>query len=266
MRINIHGRWVLLPMVCLLVATLGLIGCNGNTSVAVGGSTTVQPLTEKWRDAYEANHEDIDVTVEGGGSTAGVAGVSDGRFDIGAISRDLKSSEKEQWPELVDHAVAYDGVAIVVHPSNPNGITDITLEEIANIFEQGSTSTWTVVSREEGSGTRETFENRVMGDMEIASSAEFQTSNGAIKQKVANTENAIGYLSLGYVDDSVQAITVDGIECAIATVQDSSYPIARILYLVTWNEPEGEIKDFIDFAKSSEGQQIVEDEGYIAII
>lgn len=265
MRRRITRKWIVVPLAGLLLLVMGLAGCNGDSTIAVGGSTTVQPLAEKWRDAFEAAHENVDVTVEGGGSSAGVAGVSDGRFDIGALSRDLKDSEKEAHPELVDHAVAYDGVAIVVHPSNPNNATDLTLAEIAEIFAEGSTSTWTVVSREEGSGTRETFETKVMGELEIAASAEFQTSNGAIKQKVANTENAIGYLSLGYVDDSVEMVTVGGIESNDDTVRDGSYSIARTLYFVTWGEPDGEIKDFIDFTQGAEGQQIVEEEGYISL-
>jgi len=253
-------RWVYIAVSVVLVFSAILVaGCGGGSGIDVGGSTTVQPLAEKWASAYQ----EADVTVSGGGSSAGVKGVAESIFDIGAISRDLKSDETDKWPELVPYGVAYDGVAIVVHPSNP--INNLSLEEVRDIFASGSSSTWTVVSREEGSGTRETFENKVMGEEEISASAEFLPSNGSIKQKVATTSNAIGYLSLGYVDDDVKAVAVDGVACSTDTVRGGSYPIARTLYFVTKGEAEGDILDFINFCLSTEGQQIVEGQGYISI-
>jgi len=253
-------RWVYIAVALVLASAAMLVaGCGGGGGIGVGGSTTVQPLAEKWAAAYK----DADVNVTAGGSSAGVKGVTEGILDIGAISRDLKPDETEKWPELMPTAVAYDGVAIVVHPLNP--IDDLSLEEIRDIFAAGSSSAWTVVSREAGSGTRDTFENKVMGEEEISANTEFLPSNGSIKQKVASTSNAIGYLSLGYVDSSVKAIKIDGVACNISTVRNGSYPISRALYFVTKGEPEGDVLKFIEFCLSTEGQQIVEEEGYISI-
>jgi len=255
-------RWIYIAVSLVLAFAAVLVaGCGGGGGIDVGGSTTVQPLAEKWAKAYEG----VDVTVSGGGSSAGVKGVAEGILDIGAISRDLKSDETDEWPDLVPTIIAYDGVAIVVNPSNPNEITDLTIEEVRDIFAAGSSSTWTVVSREEGSGTRETFEKKVMGEEEISASAEFLPSNGAIKQKVAATSNAIGYISLGYVDDDVEAVSVDGVVCNTDNVRIGTYPISRALYYVTEGEPEGDVLDFIEFCLSTQGQQIVEEEGYISI-
>jgi phosphate transport system substrate-binding protein len=153
----------------------------------------------------------------------------------------------------------------VVHPSNPNGVTDLSIKEVRDIFAAGSGFTWTVVSREEGSGTRETFEKKVMGDEEISASAEFLPSNGAVKQKVAATSNAIGYLSLGYVDSSVKAVNIDGVECNTSTVRSGAYAVSRTLYYVTKGEAEGDVLDYINFCLSTQGQQIVEEEGYIPL-
>ena len=253
------NRWLIATAMVVFAFALVLgAGCGGG-GIEVGGSTTVQPLAEKWAAVYE----DADVTVSGGGSSAGVKGVTGGIFDIGAISRDLKSDETDKWPDLIPHAIALDGVAIVVHPSNP--IDSLSIEEIRDIFATGTNSTWTVVSREEGSGTRETFEKKVMGEEEISAKVEFLPSNGAIKQKVATTSSAIGYVSLGYVDDDVKAVAVNGVDCATETVRNGTYPIARTLYFVTKGEPEGEVLDFINFCLSPEGQQIAEEEGYISI-
>ncbi len=122
-----------------------------------------------------------------------------------------------------------------------------------------------MVSREEGSGTRETFEKKVMGESEISANAEFLPSNGAVKQKVATTPSAIGYISLGYVDDSVKAVAVNGVDCTTETVRNGTYPIARTLYFVTRGQPMEEVLDFINFCLSLEGQRIAEEEGYISI-
>jgi len=258
-------RSFLLPLFILIVAALALAGCGGTTSstITTGGSTTVQPLADKWAKAFEAQDPGIKVIVQGGGSSAGVKGCAQGTLDIGAASRELKSSETDQWPDLVVTHVAADGVAIVVHPSC--SVTSLTLEEIRDIFAAGSNNTWTVLNREEGSGTREVFEKKVMADAEVASNAEFLPSNGAIKQKVASTANAIGYISLGYVDSSVKALSIGGIACSEANCLSGSYPVTRYLNFITKGEPAGQSGKFIDFCLGAKGQKIVEQEGYISV-
>ncbi len=262
---RMKGGLFLLPLIGLILAALVSGGCSSGPSSTIteGGSTTVQPLAEKWAKAFEAKNPGAEVIVQGGGSSAGIKGCAEGTFDIGAASRELKSSETSQWPDLVVTHVAADGVAIVVHPSN--NIADLTLEEMRNIFATGSNATWTVINREEGSGTREVFEKKVMAGTEVSPNAEFLPSNGAVKQKVASTPNAIGYISLGYVDSSVKALSIDGVACNKANCLNGSYPVMRYLSFITKGEPKGLIREFIDFCLSAEGQRIAEEEGYIPI-
>ncbi|MBN2186587.1 MAG: phosphate ABC transporter substrate-binding protein [Dehalococcoidia bacterium] len=258
-------RWFLLSLTGLILAALALSGCGQSSpeSIVVGGSTTVQPLAEKWAKVFEAKNPDVEVTIQGGGSSAGVKGCAQAILNIGAASRELKSSEIREYPDLIVTHVAADGVAIVVHQSSST--TNMTLEEIKNAFATGSNQTWTVINREEGSGTREVFEEKVMAGAEVSSNAEFLPSNGAVKQKVASTANAIGYISLGYVDSSVKALSVGDVTCNEANCLNGSYPVTRYLNFVTKGEPEGQPKEFISFCLSSEGQKIVEEEGYISI-
>jgi len=258
-------RLFLVSLVGLILAALVMGGCGHSQSgtITEGGSSTVQPLADKWAEAFMAKNPDVNIIVQGGGSSAGVKGCAQGTFDIGAASRELKSSEASQWPDLVVTHVAADGVAIVVHPSS--SIANLTLEEVKNIFANGSNDTWTVISREEGSGTREVFEKKVMVGTEIASNAEFLPSNGAVKQKVASTANAIGYISIGYVDLSVKALSIGGVACNKDNCRSGSYPVTRYLNFITKGDTEDLIKRFIDFCLSSEGQKIVEEEGYVSV-
>jgi phosphate transport system substrate-binding protein len=259
------SRKILIGIVTTLALSAMLAaGCSGGGgTVIIGGSTTVQPLSESWTEAFIADNPDVEISVQGGGSSAGVKGAADGTLDIGAASREMKSEEASTFPNLVVHHVAADGVAIIVHPGS--AVADLTLAEIRDIFAAGSSDEWTVINREEGSGTREVYEEIVMDGVKVAPNAEFLPSNGAVKQKVASTENAIGYISLGYVDSSVKAVKVDGVVCSEDNVINGSYPVMRYLNYITDGEPDGTVKDYIDFCLSSTGQQIAADEGYIKL-
>jgi len=252
---------------CVALLALGAMlvtGCSrGGGSITIGGSTTVQPLSEVWAVAYMAKHSDIEIAVQGGGSSAGVKGAAESVLDIGAASREVKADELSKWADLKVFRVAADGVAICVHPSR--NIDNLTLDEVQAIYMAGSNDEWTVISREEGSGTREVFEEKVMRGEKIAAKAEFLPSNGAVKQKLATTENGIAFISLGYVDSSVKAVTVDGVVCNEDTILDGSYPVMRHLNYITKGEPAGIVKEFIDFALGAEGQDVVEAEGYIPL-
>jgi phosphate transport system substrate-binding protein len=139
------------------------------------------------------------------------------------------------------------------------------LSEVQGIFAAGTGSKWTVISREAGSGTREVFEEKVMAGVQISANAEYLGYNGAVKQKVAGTPNAIGYLSLGYVDSSVKTVTIDNVACTPENCLNNSYPISRFLNFITMGEPEGITLDFLKYCLSKEGQSIVADEGYIRV-
>lgn len=269
MQLSKKWKWLLFPIIaCFLVAALLITGCSGGTagSVTVAGSTTVQPLAEKLAEAFKAKKPDVVITIQGGGSSVGVKSVTDGTVDIGAASRELKPDE----PNLVKHLLARDGIAIIVHPSNP--VTGLTKEQVQRIF-AGNIAKWSqvggenkeihVVAREEGSGTRGAFEELVMGKELIKADAILQPSNGAVRTAVSSTPQAIGFISFGYIDNSVKALAINNVAATVENAQNGSYPIMRPLYLLTKTQPTGLVKEFIDFCLGPEGQNIVAKEGYI---
>jgi phosphate transport system substrate-binding protein len=258
----------------LVVVLVVLVGCSGGTAgtITTAGSTTVQPLAEKLEKAFERLKPEFDVIVGGGGSSVGVTACNDGTVDIGAISRELKADE----PQLVKHLLAKDGIAIVTAPGNP--VTGLTKAQVRAIY-GGTITNWnevggpnhsiTVVAREEGSGTRAAFEEMVMDKpepaAEITDKAILLPSNGNIKNAVAGDSYAIGFISFGYIDTTVKAVAIDGVEATEENAKDGSYPIVRPLYFLTKEQPTGLVKDFIDYCLSSEGQAIVSSEGYISV-
>ena len=247
-------------------------GLSGEITEA--GSTTVQPLAEKLAEAFSAKHPQVEITVQGGGSSVGVKSAGQGTVDVGAASRKVKESEMQEFPDLKVFTIARDGIAIVAHPAVP--LDGLTKEQVKGIF-AGEITNWqevggsdkliVVVSREEGSGTRAAFEEMVMGKKgpPIVDTAILQPSNGAVRTTVATTPDSIGYLSFGYLDESVKTLAVDGVEATEANAASGAYPIVRPLNLLTKGEPSGVVKAWLDFILSDEGQQIVVEEGYIAV-
>ncbi len=272
-----------LLLVGMVIATLSttVAGCQqaapmaaqpeGSEEEATGGelqlagSSTVQPLAQSLAEVYMEQNPDVKIDVQGGGSSVGVKSAAEGTTPIGMASRALKDSEMEEYPDLIAHTIARDGIAIVVHADVP--IDGLSLDEARQIF-AGEITSWgeiggpdetiVVVSREEGSGTRGAFEDMVMGDEAlIADTALLQPSNGAVKTTVASTPLSIGYISFGYLDDSVKALAIDGVEPTVAHAQSDAYSVVRPLNLITKGEPTGLAKAFLDFIMTDEGQQIV---------
>ena len=247
-------------------------GISGKLTVA--GSTTVLPINQECARLLMEENSALRISVSGGGSGHGVKSVGAGEIDIGAASRDVKAAELEQYPDLKPVAIGRDSVAIILHPSN--SVRDLTMEQASKIF-CGEITNWKdvggddadirVITREEGSGTREVFEKYVMKpfEREIAGAASVKSSNGEVRATVSSDAKSIGYLSLGYVDSSVKAVEIDGVTATVANVRSDEYPISRSLYLITKGEPSELEQAFIDFVLSSEGQQVVEDMGYIKV-
>jgi phosphate transport system substrate-binding protein len=265
-------KWLILPMVAaLLVATFLLAGCSSGGSLGTineNGSTTVQPLAEKLAKAFEANNPGVKVDIKGSGTAAGITSVNNGLVDIGAASRELTPAD----PPLVKHLLARDGIAIIVPPSNP--VTNLTKDQVIAIF-AGNITNWSqvggpnkgidVMAREEGSGTRTAFQDLVMGKELIRADATLQNSNGALKTAVSNDPQAVGFLSLGYLDSSVKALAMNGVPATEENAKNDTYPVVRPLYFLTKQPPTGIVKDFIDFCTGPDGQKIVAQEGYITI-
>ena len=274
-KINIH---VLAGIGISMILLMGFMGCIGgekeSKTLSLAGSTTVEPIALRVAEVYMEKHPDVKVTVQGGGSSTGIKMVGEGTVDIGNASRKIKDEEKDLYPDLVGTIIAYDGIAIVVHPSNP--VENLTKQQLQDIY-AGKITNWkelggedreiVVVTRAEGSGTHDTFMELIMnkGKIEETSSALQKPSNGAVKATVAGNENAIGYIGLGYIDSSVKVMKIDGVTPSSTTVKDGTYLLSRALYMYTKGTPSGVAKDFINFILSDEGQNIVEEVGFIRI-
>ena len=247
-------------------------GLSGELTIA--GSTTMLPINQECARLLMDANPNVRISVSGGGSGHGVKSAGAGEIDIGAVSRDVKASELEQYPDLKTVAIGKDSVAVVVHPSN--AVSDLTLEQMALIF-SGEITNWKdlggadgdirIITREEGSGTRETFETYVMTPFAvyIAAQASVKSSNGEVRATVSSDARSIGYLSLGYADSTMKALRVGGIAATVENVVAGDYPIQRSLYLITKGDPDELEQAFINFVLSSEGQEVVEDMGYIKV-
>lgn len=230
-------------------------------SIQIAGSTSVQPLSEELAMMFMEKYPDVKVNVAGGGSGAGIKAVQNGTSHIGASSRELKPEEKN----VKEFVIAKDAIAVIVNPANP--VSDLTMDQIKRVF-SGEMTNWkdlggkdapiTVVIREDGSGTRGAFEEIVLGEYKFTDKAIIQNSTGALRTTVAGTPDAIGFVSLGALNDEVKAIKIDGVEITKENVLNGSYKIARPFIYLTKEEPEGLTKHFIDFVLSSEGQEIIE--------
>jgi phosphate transport system substrate-binding protein len=276
-------KLILLPGISIfLLIVIGLTGCSqaavpaGNGLIELrgtineAGSTSVQPLAEMMAKAFMQKYPDVTVNISGGGSSAGVKAVAAGTVDIGAVSREILINE----PDLITYCIARDGVAIVVHESN--ALTGINIENVAKIY-AGEITNWkevggaderiVVISREEGSGTREVFDEFVIKPYhkKIKAGALFFDSNGAIRTKVSSEKNAIGYLSFGYIE-GLKPLMLNNVAPTVENVQNGRYPIVRRLYFITKNIPSEPVRSFIDYCRSNEGQKIVESQGYIPIV
>lgn len=244
--------------------------------VIMEGSTTVLPIAQACAERLMDKNKDVDITVRGGGSGVGIASIIDSTCTIGDASRAIKSSEiKKALERGVDpkgNVVAMDGIAVVINPSNT--IKAFTKKQVKDIY-IGAISDWSqlggvpgkivVFSRDTSSGTYEAFGALALGGTKPKPDALLQASNQAVVTSVAKTPQGIGYAGLGYVNDSVKAIPVDGVECTKTTVLSAKYPLSRPLYMYTNGKPQGNAKIVIDFILSEEGQKIVEEQGFVAL-
>lgn len=250
--------------------TMGLLsGCSQkfDSDIVIAGSTSVQPYTEVLAEEYMILHPGTEIDIQGGGSAAGIAAAQSGIADIGMSSRSLKDEEKGLW--YVE--IARDGLAVIVNPAN--SVQDLTLDQIRDIYAETIT-TWNevggpsskihVIAREEGSGTRSAFTDLVMGKTtEITPRAIVQDSNGAVRQLVADDPNAIGFISLGLVNEKVKALELGGVAATRENVENGSYKLSRPFLFVSLSEPTGLTKEFVDYILSAEGQEILMNEGLI---
>jgi phosphate transport system substrate-binding protein len=250
----------------LTVTPISACSFMPKAGIIVAGSTSVQPFAEVLAEEYMTLHPDVTIDIQGGGSAAGIMAAQSGTADIGMSSRELKDEEKSLW--YVE--IARDGLAVIVHPSNP--IRNLTLSQIRDIY-AATVSDWSqlggpkskihVITREDGSGTRAAFESLVMGKAEITPRAVVQDSNGAVRQLVADDPNSIGFISLGLVNETVKALELGGVAATRENVINGSYGLSRPFLFIARGQPTGQTKQFIDFTLSAEGQKLLAKEGLI---
>lgn len=236
--------------------------------LTVAGSTSIQPFADRWAEIYMRDHPSLVVNVQGGGSSAGIQAARVGAADIGMSSRELKPEEKD----LLEVIVAWDGLAIIVHATN--AINELSLVQVENIF-SGDIRNWrllggpdreiTVVTREEGSGTRGAFQEMVMKKIRIFRGAIVQDSNGTVREIVANDPDSIGYISLGLVNEKVKALRLEGVDPTYENIDKKLYTLIRPFLFLTSGPPRDKAKDFINFVLSRRGQELIRKEGLIPI-
>lgn len=243
--------------------------------LTVAGSSTILPITQECATLFMEENQLAYISVAGGGSGHGIKSAGSGEIDIGQSSRNVKDSELLNYPDLVLFSIGKDSVAVIINPNNPlAGSLDLTIEQIGEVF-SGEIDNWSqlggedheieVYTREEGSGTREVFTEYALGEKEFVATASVKPSNGEMRASVASNLYGISYVSLGYLDETVSAVVVDGIEATIENVQNGEYPITRILWVFTKGMPNKLEAAFITFIQGPEGQAVVEELGYIPI-
>jgi phosphate transport system substrate-binding protein len=269
MRTTIY-RTAVVTTGMLLALCVG-VGCvrKSENTITLAGSTAFQPFAEKLAEQYLATHKDVKINVQGGGSAVGVQAALASSAEIGMA--DLLTLPEEA-KALTSTVVARDGIAIIVHPTNP--LVDLTAAQARAVF-SGAITNWKdlggpdktirIISREEGSGTRKSFQKLVLGDAKLSPNALFQNSNGTIREAVASNPDAIGYLSIGLVDKRVKSVSYSGVAATNANVKNSTYPLARPIFFLTKGEVRPGAKAFIDYILSESAQKILEKEGLISV-
>ncbi len=284
------------PFSMALLGAAALLASTGSRAQAapkqqtlqIKGSDTMVNLVQAWGEIFMEKHPDVFVAVTGGGSGTGIAALIGKSCDIAASSRSMKEQElgqaRARQVEPQEHITALDGIAVVVHPSNPVG--QLTLEQLRAIF-TGEITDWSAVggksgrivllSREVNSGTHVFFKEHVLHrgagheQAEFAAGALLLSSSQAVADETAQNPQAIGYYGMGYISAKQRVVAV-GKDAAgpfvvpsIDAVRQERYPISRPLYLYTNGAPAGAVKLFMDFVASPTGQQIVGEQDFVPL-
>ena len=282
-------RTVAVAVAVALALAVAATSAGARTVIQNKGSDTLVNVAQAWAENYQNVNADVAVAVSGGGSGTGIAAMINATVDIANASRQMKRKEidlaKSRGQDPVEHVVGYDALAVFLHPDNP--LDSIGIPQLAEMYgEEGETESWSqlgievpgckgqeiiLVSRQNNSGTYAYFRKAVLGakrDYKLGTHDMHGSKD--VVHLVENTPCAIGYSGLAYATDHVKMVCVasgEGADCvnpSVATANDGSYPIARPLFMYTNGEPQGEIKSYLDWILSDEGQCIILDKGYAA--
>ena len=278
----------IIALVLTALLALSLVACGSETktddadktedktsteltgTVSTDGSTSMEKVIGALSESCMAQNGGVTVNYNPTGSGSGITAVQEGTCDIGLSSRALKDEEKSAG--LKETVLAYDGIAIIVHPDNP--VSDLSVEQIAKLY-TGEITNWkdvggddaeiVLIGREAGSGTRDGFES-ITGTKDACAYRQELTSTGDVINTVSQNPNAIGYASLSAVGESVKALTVGGVAATEDTVRDGSYVVQRPFVLVTkkGTELSPAAQSFFDYAISPEVADIIANAGAVA--
>ena len=247
-----------------------LAGLKGKIDIA-GGTAHIPVMKDAARHIM-TKYQQITITVAGGGSGVGIQKVAEGLVDIGNAGRPVSAKEREKYPKLRSFPFAVDGVAPAVNPANT--VSELTSIQIQNIF-SGKINNWKdvggddaeihIYNRDEASGTRSVFWKKCLNKGAVVESANIVASNGAMKVAVSQDRYALGYMSIGHLDKTVKALSLDGVAPTQENAINGRYPIVRKLFMNTNGAPAPLVKAFIDYVMSSEGAANISNHGYIPL-
>jgi phosphate transport system substrate-binding protein len=288
-----------LKLLAALPALAALVACGGGggpagrpakTVIQDKGSDTMVNVAQVWAEEYAKVAPDVEVEVSGGGSGVGLAALVKGAVDVANASRDIKPSEVEQakkntGKEPKEFTVGFDALAVYVPKDNP--LSEVTLQQLADIYaEDGKATRWSDlgvkipgaaddtivrVSRQSSSGTYEFFREHALGNKDYKLGSRDLNGSKEVVELVGSTPTAIGYSGMGYATPAVKMLKVastpgaPAVAPTVAGVHDGTYPLARSLHLYTLGEPQGAVKQYVDWILSDAGQKVVEDSGYVPV-
>ena len=275
---NITIKRTVSAVTAVILSGIVLAACSrdAGNKIVIKGSTTVLPITQKAAEEYRKQNK-VSITIEGSGSGNGIKALIDGTCSIANSSREMKEKElgtaKEKGIAVKEITVAYDMIVPVVNPANT--VKNLTMDQLKGIYD-GSIKNWkqvggkdesiVVISRDTSSGTYEIWHEKVMKKTDVAKDALLQASNGAIVSAIAGNPKAIGYIGYGYIDKTVKALTISGVEPTLDNGKSGKFPVSRKLYMyVDEKKITGESQKFIDYLLSPDGQKLVKEAGFISI-
>ena len=259
----------------MVLAATGLVQAE---TLQIDGSTTVGPIADAFAEYFMRTNPGLEITVKKTGSGDGAAALIDSRCDIATLSRFMKDKEFKAAVDHnvfpVAHAIAMDGVCIIVHPSNT--VSALTTAQVRDIY-KGKIKNWkeiggpdaeiVIVSRDTSSGTYETFHEKIMEKEELAKNVEYVNSNPQAQARVKTTAGAISYVGIGFVDAEVKALKIDGSAPTKQTISNGTYPVARPLFMFTNGYPKlgSTVFKFCTFYLTEKGQEIILAKGFVPV-
>ena len=271
-----------LLILLLILFFVSVSGEAGEQKVAVSGSSTVMPLAELSAEEFNLLQDNYHVSVTSGGTGVGIVDAAEGRSDIAMASREIQLVERQRYEtstkKFIEVPIGFDAICLVVSPEvYDSGVTTITKDELKQIY-AGDITNWEelggpnteifVIGRKPGSGTRDTFDETIMGSKEAETPGITieAADSSEVKTAIQGSDNAIGYVGYSYVmKGDTKVVSLDGIQPTVENIKNGTYALARKLYLITLGEPKPGAKAFIDYILSAAGQKIATENGFIPI-